>query len=175
MDSAHGQDDAQVLTGLSEKIGWKANWTVEKWFDESDYSRGFPSDETIEVEGNLLVSAGITALLTLLIGGGGTAYNAANTYLGVGSSTQVAAIGDTNLVASSEKFRQLVESPYPTVAGSVVTFQSTFGINDGNFAWNECGAFNHISAGTMLNRKIVTLGTKTSGAVWTLKLTITIS
>jgi hypothetical protein len=68
-----------------------------------------------------------------------------------------------------------MDSTFPSVAGQVVTFQSTFGSGDGNFAWNECGAFNGASGVIMLNRKVITLGTKSSGATWTLKLTITIS
>ena len=175
MDFTHSDDDAQVLTGLSEKGTWKAQWTVDKWFSLENQERGLPADETIEVDGNILLNADITALLTLQIGGGGTAFNNANSYLGVGDSSAAEAASQTDLQAATNKLRKVMDSTFPSVAGSVVTFQSTFGSTDANFSWNECGAFNGASGVIMLNRKVITLGTKSSEATWTLKLTITIT
>jgi hypothetical protein len=183
MDSAHGQDNAQVLTGLSEKLSWRADWVVEKWFDSDDYSRGFPSDETVEIEGNRLVYPGIAVLLSLLVGAGGTAFNYANAYLGVGDSTAAEDSAQADLQAATNKLRKAMsDSSFPSIGpdsgghtGQVVTFQSTFASGDANWAWNECGVFNSAGSTTMLNRKVITLGTKSSGATWTLKLTITIT
>lgn len=131
--------------------------------------------ETIEVPGNILVTAGLTALMTLLIGGGGTAFNNANSYLGVGDSTTAAAIGQTDLQAVSNKFRKAMDVSFPSVAANVATFRSTFATTDANFAWQEWGVFNGSSGGTMLNRKVENLGTKTSAQTWQLTITVTIS
>jgi hypothetical protein len=88
------------------------------------------------------VTAGITALLNLLIGAGGTAFNNANAYLGIGDSTTAAAIGQTDLQAASNKVRQAMDSTYPQVSGNVVTFRATFGTGAGNFSIQEQGTFN---------------------------------
>jgi hypothetical protein len=47
--------------------------------------------------------------------------------------------------------------------------------SDANFAWQEWAVFNASSTGRMLNRKVESLGTKTSSAAWTLTVTITLS
>jgi hypothetical protein len=142
---------------------------------ERRFFEEFQPDETIEKDGNLLVTAGITALLNLLIGAGGTAFNNANSYLGVGDSSTAAAIGQTDLQASTNKLRKAMDATFPSVATNVVTFKSTFATGDANFAWAEWATFNASTAGTMLNRKVESLGTKTSAASWALTITITIS
>ena len=128
---------------------------------------------SIDVEGNLLVTTGLNALLTLLIGGGGTAFNNANANLGVGDSATAAAIGQTDLVAGANKQRAVMVATYPTTPASGATsFRSDFAT--ANFVWNEWAIFNAAAAGTMLNRKVESLGTKASGT-WTLTSTITIT
>jgi hypothetical protein len=68
-----------------------------------------------EADGNILVTAGITLLLNLLIGAGGTVYSNANANLGIGDSTTAAAIGQTDLQAASNKVRQAMDATYPQV------------------------------------------------------------
>lgn len=60
---------------------------------------------------------------------------------------------------------------------NVIVFQSTFGNAEANWAWAECGLFNSATNGTgrMINRKVTSLGTKTSAGSWTLKLLLTLS
>src|SRR3972149_69403 len=55
------------------------------------------------IEGNLLLNEGITALQNLLIGAAETAFNNANSYLGVGDSSTAASAGQTGLQASTNK------------------------------------------------------------------------
>lgn len=59
---------------------------------------------------------------------------------------------------------------------NVVVYRSTFSNAQANYAWQEIGLFNSASAGVgrMLNRKVTSLGTKTTGT-WTLSLLITLS
>jgi hypothetical protein len=127
------------------------------------------------VDGNILVTAGITLMLNLLIGAGGTVYSNANAHLGVGDSNTAAAIGQTDLQAASNKLRKAMDSTYPQVAANVITFRSTFATGDANFAWEEVAAFNASSSGTMLNRKAQGMGTKVNTATWVLTMTVTIS
>lgn len=114
-------------------------------------------------------------LATLAIGGGGTAFNNANSYIGVGDSSTAHAFTQTDLQAATNKLRKAMDATYPQVSGNVLTFRSTFGTSDANFAWNEWGVFNASSSGTMMNRKVESLGTKTSAQSWQITVTITLS
>ena len=152
---------------------WKPAWKVEKWYRSANLTRGLPPDEIVEFEGNLLANAGITAMLNLLIGAGGTAFNAANCHLGVGNSSTAAAAAQTDLQGSSKE-RKVVDGA-PSQGSQIITFVATFGSANGNFAWEEFGIFNASSGGTMLSRKVSSLGTKASGATWVLTVTLTIS
>jgi hypothetical protein len=169
-----------VGSGLNEKMSWKAAWKAEFYDGEflaEEIDKGFAGapSRVEHIDGNLLVTAGITALLNLLIGAGGTAFNNANSYLGVGDSTTAAAIGQTDLQAATNKMRKAMDATYPQVASNVVTFRSTFATGDANYSLQEVACFNAAAAGTMLNRKVQDLGTKTSASTLVLTLTITLS
>ena len=112
---------------------------------------------------------------SLSAGAGGTAFNNANSYIGVGDSTTAFAAAQTDLQAATNKFRKAMDATYPQVAANVLTYRSTFGTSEANFAWQEWGVFNASSAGTMMNRKVESLGTKTSSQTWQLTVTITLA
>ena len=116
-----------------------------------------------------------TAALNFIAGaitGTGTMFNNANARIGVGDGTAAFAAGQTDLVGAN-KLRKGMDVGYPTVAGPVVTFRSTFAPSEANFAWNEWGVFNASSAGTMLSRLVQTNGTKLPNQTWILEVTIT--
>jgi len=176
-ERAQAREGVTIAAGqppIAEHGKWLCRWTLDKWHDTADHDAGRAPDEIVAGQGNLLVTAGLTALLTLLQGGGGTAFNAANAYLGVGDSTTAAAVGQTDLQAATNKVRQLV-SGAPTVSGNVGTWVASFGSAAANYVWNEIALFNASTAGTMLNRAVTALGTKVAGSTWTLTVTITIS
>lgn len=163
----------------AEGFKWEAKATVHKWDRSEDYDAGLPCNEVVDAGNNILLNAGITRLLNLLTGAGGTAYNATNSRIGVGDSTTAATASQTDLQAATNKFYQLVSST-PGVSAQTVTFVAAFGSADGNFAWQEWGIDNGTTSNTtgvapMLNRKVVSMGTKSSGSTWTLTVTITIS
>ena len=95
-------------------------------------------------------------------------------YLGVGDSNTIFNAAQTDLQAASNKLRKAMDATFPTRATNEITFQSTFGTSEANFTWNEWGAFNAAAAGTMLNRKVESLGTKTAAQSWQLNVTITV-
>ena len=107
------------------------------------------------------------------IGAGVTAFNNANAYIGVGDSTTAFAVGQTDLQAASNKLRKAMDATYPSGGSNVITFRSTFATGDANFAWQEWAVFNASSAGTMLNRKVESLGTKTNTQTWQFTVTLT--
>lgn len=135
--------------------------------------------ESIEVEGNLLTTAGLTRITGLIIGTLSTTLDATRARLGVGDSATAAAVGDTDL--GTNKYYRVMDATYPQASAGVLTFQSSFGSSDGNFAWAcwgiDVGTATVTSSGTvatLVNRKVSSLGTKTTGT-WVLTVTITFS
>ena len=185
-----------------DPVQWNARWSVEKFDEEAVRAAGFDPDnvsgdelvaagvapsEVVEREGNLLVYGGASVLWECLIGNGTatagqplTFFDAANANIGVGDSTQAAAATDTDLVGTN-KIRKGMDTGYPshtdgvTAGAEQVTFRATFQGSEANFAWNEWGVFNAATGGRMLNRKVESLGTKASGSVWTLTVTLSLS
>lgn len=150
-----------------EKFRAKRDGSIDRFLDD------YPNE--VITNPNAYVNAGGVALLTLLIGGGGTAFNAANAYLGAGdSSTNATPLTYTDLQAASNKVRKAMDSTYPSIAGQVCTFKSTFTTSDGNWAWNEVAIFNAAAAGTMLARSVASYGTKSASASWVLTYTLTV-
>lgn len=122
-----------------------------------------------------LTNAGRDLIATALVGEAFTAFNAANSYIGVGDSSTAFAATQADLVASTNKLRKAMESAYPTRATNVLTFRSLFGTAEANYAWNEWGVFNAAASGTLLNRKVESLGTKTSAQSWQFTVTLTVT
>jgi hypothetical protein len=120
-----------------------------------------------------LTDAGRNFMVQSTIAAASTPFNNANSYIGVGDSSTAHAVGQTDLQAASNKLRKAMDSTYPSGGSNVITFRSTFATGDANFAWNEWAVFNASSSGTMLNRKVESLGTKTSAQTWQFTVTLT--
>ncbi len=158
-----------------EKATHKTLWRIKKFANNEAFKKGIAYEEK-KIKGNILVNTGINALLTLLAGGGGTVFDNTNAYLGVGDSTTVEDATQIDLVALTNVLRKVMNTGYPTYGTSqTITFQSDFLDTEANFAWEEFGVFNASTAGTMLNRKVSSQGTKVSGQTWQLTLEITLS
>lgn len=150
---------------------YTSEWRIAKYASDAEYAAGNPYEVSI-LPGNITVNAGIQLMLDLLIGAGGTVYNNANAYIGVGDSTTSESASQTDLQAATNKLRKAMSAGYPSRSGQTLTFRSVFGPSDSNYAWNEFAVFNAASAGTMLNRKVNSQGTKASGQTWTIDLAI---
>lgn len=102
-----------------------------------------------------------------------TPFSNSNTYIGVGDSTTAFSASQTDLVATTNKLRKIMDATFPSGASNVITFRATFATTDANYAWQEWGIFNASSAGTMLSRKVESLGTKTSAQTWQFTVVLT--
>ena len=122
-----------------------------------------------------LTNAGRNHIATTLIGEAVTSYANANAYIGVGDSSTAFDATHTDLQAATNKLRKAMDATYPQRSTNVLTFRSTFATGDANFAWNEWAVFNASSAGTMLNRKVESLGTKVSSQSWQITVTLTVT
>lgn len=171
----------------SEGMVHKTKWAINRFANAADAIAGkiysdeeaialFGCKQNTEIDGNILVNAGINLAWTLICGGAGTAFNAANAYLGVGDSSTAEDAAQTDLQAATNKVRVGMDGSYPTYGtNQYATWRATFDGTTANFHWYEFGVFNASSEGTMLNRKVSDQGTKTSGQTWQLTLQITLS
>lgn len=179
------------MTAVAEKHE-PARWLVETkvskfngdWTAE-EIDAGLAGDpyEEIVVDGNLLTIGGASALWERLMGASGVAaFDNPNSNLGVGDSNAAAADTQTDLQAGANKLRKVMDATYPqhtdstgTAGSKTITYRATFLAGDANFAWQEWGLFNAAVGGRMLNRRVESLGTKTSSATWQLTITITLA
>ena len=108
----------------------------------------------------------------------------------MGAGSTAALVGDTALTDdnTSNAYYQQADSGNPTQSNGVITCVCTFASGVANYAWQEwCLATgssgitpgDHLSAVAtsvvMLNHKVASLGTKSSGASWVFTATITVS
>ncbi|MDD4081843.1 MAG: hypothetical protein PHD05_00515 [Sphaerochaetaceae bacterium] len=162
---------------------YKVRAIVDKYYEdiseyrgrETEFYKMFKPYDTIECTKNGLLNEGINSIWTLVCGGSETAFN--NTYarIGVGDSDTAHAASQTDLQASSNKLYKAMDESYPTYGtDQKAVFKSSFGTDEANFAWNEWSVDNGSSAAKNINRKVESLGTKTSGT-WALTVEISLS
>lgn len=130
-----------------------------------------PEDGIATVEGNVLTNVGLTVLIKLLTGAGGTSYyplaptSGSNVTAVVGVGTNNGGAGaqathpctDVHLTddGTANAYYQGMDSAYPTLTTpATINGQSTFASGIGNFAWNEwcwaTGPTGSVTAGTTL-------------------------
>lgn len=170
--------DDQPVPPTAEPLTWRVAWQVEKF---KAHRRDTPY-AIVHGHGNALVYGGASALWQRLIGTGVTAFDNTNAYIGVGDSSTAVTATQTDLQASTNKHREAMDATYPThtdgtgsSSNAQITYKATFETGDANFAWQEWGIFNASSGGRMLNRKVASLGTKTSADTWVFTITITLA
>lgn len=105
--------------------------------------------------------------------GTGTLFDNSNAHIGVGNGTTAFAATQTDLVGAS-KTRKAMDATYPQVSANVITFRSTFGTGDANYAWEEWGIFNAAATGTMMNRVVQNNGTKSGTETKVVTVTVTL-
>jgi len=173
---------------VAHNIGGKTIYRPRTDGLPSEFMRefGVDPDEITIIEGNLLLNEGIQRLLDLTIAAGGTAFNNANAFIGVGDTATAEAATQTELLATqnaANRFYKGMNATYPIRTAQSVDWRSDFTTTEANFVWNEwtiaAGATTASGSGFLvgtinLNRKVQSLGTKTTGT-WTLTGTVTIS
>ncbi len=158
---------------MLDLIRHKTKWIIRKYRNDGDFGKDEPF-EVAEIEGNILLNEGITALQNLLIGAAETAFNNANSHLGVGDSSAAESASQTGLQAATNKLYKAMETGYPQISGQTTTWRAVFGGTEANFNWNEFTvASGNSDSADNLNRKISSQGLKASGQTWTLDLQIT--
>lgn len=164
-----------------ELANWLCRFKLSKYHQDIEPYRGredefhqlFAPYEVIEDEGNCLLNNGIDEMWDLVTGASANHYDNTNAQIGVGDSSTAADPSQTDLQAATNKTYKGMEASYPTSTSQKATFKSSFGDSDANYAWNEW-VVKQSTSGICLNRKVESLGTKSSGT-WTLEVSITLS
>lgn len=162
--------------GISEHSQWRVEWRVDKWFDTARKIAGFAPDETAVETQNIILDTGANEMLKLITGTGGTAFSAANSYLYVGTDSTAENAAQTGIIATgNNRAYATLDAGYPTVTGRQMVYRASFGDDQANFAWNEASIANGIGTNAVsMNRKVSSLGTKTTGT-WTLQISISLT
>lgn len=87
---------------------------------------------------NLLVNVGKDSIMKRLGGAGLTGFGEAGG-IGVGDSTQAAALGDTDLIASTNKLWKDISTANKVYVRPTLFVSTEFGYTEANFTWNEIG------------------------------------
>jgi hypothetical protein len=114
-------------------IPFNGHLRIRAWEKQADGSEKLIKDDLIK---NLIVNVGKDSVMKRVGNMTGGGYI---TQIGVGDDTTAAAVGQTDLQASSNKtFKTIANADYvytrPTLFVSV-----DFGYSEGNFTWNEIG------------------------------------
>jgi hypothetical protein len=189
--SRYTKEDLRALTHLQDQMGIFRVHDRNIGEVEVDLltAEGIEAQVT-EVTGNLLMYGGASCQWQTLIGNGTatagqvlTYFSNAQAAIGVGDSATAAVATDNNLIAATNKLRVAMDATFPahtdaTTSGAAsAAFKSTFSTAQANWAWQEWGTFNSPTAATgrMLQRKVESLGTKTSASSWALTVTLTLA
>ncbi len=167
--------------GKLELAKWLCRFRLSKYHQdiepyrcrEEEFHRLFTPYEVIEGGVNCLLNTGIDEIWDLVTGASANHYDNAAAQIGVGDSSTAADPSQTDLQAATNKTYKGMEASYPTSTSQKVTFKSSFGASEANYAWNEW-VVKQSTSSICLNRKVESLGTK-SGGTWTLEVSITLS
>ena len=121
-----------------------------------------------------LTNIGKACLAHLLIGSA-TYADFSDAWLGVGDGTTAFVATQTDLAGTNKKRINVDSAPTLSNSDTTVTFVATFAVGDANWAWQEDGIFNALTAGQMLTRNVAYTITKTSAVSVVFTKTLTIS
>lgn len=161
--------------GISEHSKWVVNYVVEKWHSTIEKDSGVAPYEVVRAGQNIILDNGANEMLRLICGTGGTAFNAANARIYVGTDTTAESASQSGVIASGSNVASAsMDSGFPTVSGRTATFRSSFSENVANFAWAEASIVNGSGSNAIsMNRKVASMGTK-NGGTWTLQITVSL-
>ena len=167
-----GKGDVNISVGASLGLiisgKWQPRWKIEK------YNALGELYAVEEFAGNKLLGEGVTEMWNLIAGLGGTPFNNANSYLGVGDSTTPADASQTGLQGT--KLYKPVDPTYPQIMNQTITYRATFDSGEAGWAWQEFTLANGDSDNAInICRKVEDHSTKPSADTWVVSLSITLT
>jgi len=195
-DNGRMGESAQAGVQLSALDGprWKCQWHLQKDFVTDSPSEGYRAGEQENIwgDGNALLIGGASLIWERIItndpstsatGAALQSFSTDNANLVVSTSTAAAVNTQTWLQGSTQHYSTM-ESGYPahtdattSTAAQSAQFRAIYGTTEANITWNEWGlcSFAASSGGRMLNRKVQSLGAKTSAATWTFTASLSLA
>jgi hypothetical protein len=160
---------------INDPIEYKVLWTIKRWRSRKEWEENKPFSIS-EIHQNGLLNEGINELFTIICSSGGTKWDAANAYLGVGDGTTAFSATQTGLQGTNKTYKGM-DAGYPTFGtNQKATWKATFMETEANHGWQEFTIANGNSdAAKNLNRKVSNQGTKVAGQIWELTLEISLS
>jgi hypothetical protein len=174
------------VASLIEKIESNTRWYIKRYentkdfkdriiYEEKESKDCFERGQFSTIKGNVLLQEGIEELWKLAATTGGTQWNTTNGHLGVGTSTTAAANTDTGLLAGAV-YADVTSVTINGTGNTTCNWVASFASGVANQAWQEYSLSNtSLDTGKNLNRKVSSQGTKQSGQVWELTLSISLS
>jgi len=125
---------------------------------------------------NCFLIEGMNEMWNLILGLTATPFNSTNAYIGVGDGTTAENESQTGLQGTNKYYKGM-DTGYPKgpadAGDKTALFQSVFGADEANFAWNEVTVANGGSdAAKNMLRIVAAKGTKSSGEVWTAQVQV---
>ena len=117
----------------SNTIALNGHLRIRAWEKQADGTEKLIKDDTIK---NLIVDVGKDSIMKRIANMTGGGYV---TTIGVGDSTTAAAVGQTDLQASSNKTFKTVASGDKVYTRPTLFLSVDFGYSEANYTWNEIG------------------------------------
>jgi hypothetical protein len=168
-----GKGDVNISVGAQLGLlvsgKWQPKWKIEK------YNALGKLYAVEEFAGNKLLNEGVNEMWKLIAGLGGTPFNNANSYIGVGNGT-TAASGEQEELLGESKLYKAVDPTYPQINAQTITYRATFGLNEAAWSWDEFTIANGDSDSAInICRKVENHSTKPAADTWVVSLSITLS
>ena len=106
---------------------------IKAWQKQSDGSEKLIKDTIFD---NLIVNVGKDSILRTI---GNLASGGKAGAIGIGDSTQAAALSDTDMIAASNKYWKAIAVADKTYVRPTLFLTTDFGFSQANFTWNEIG------------------------------------
>ncbi len=127
------------------------------------------------IEGNVFLYEGINFIWRAVTGQTDLTYFGSNSCIGVGDGDEPESPTHEGLTGTNKTYKR-VDSGYPKVIDTQVTFRATFWPNEAVHAWREWSVANGCNDDAVnMNRKVADLGIKSREATWVLEVTLEIS
>lgn len=168
-----GKGDVNISVGANMGVAitgkWQPKWKIEKF---NSLGKLYAVEE---FAGNKLLDEGVNAMWKLIAGLGGTPFNTANSYIGVGDGTTAASGEQTGLQGASKLYKA-VDPTYPQINAQTITYRATYGPDEAAYSWDEFTIANGDSDSAInLCRKVENHSTKPLVDTWVVSLSITLS
>lgn len=153
-----------VVYIMKESLCHKSTFTILKYnVDGELYS-------VENFEDNVMLDSGIEEIWKLLLGTSTDTFTSSTSTIGVGDGDTAEDSTQTDLVGSNKVYNGM-DSGYPQLSSTTITFRSTFDGDTANQEWKEFVVKNS-SSSICLNRKYEDKGEKISGETWTVIVNI---